>query len=401
MPKAEVGTPKYLANKMKSKGLQKLRWYCQMCQKQCRDENGFKCHTMSEAHQRQLLLFADQPNKFLADFSQDFESGFMNLLKRAHSTKRVFSNMVYQEYIREKDHIHMNATRWETLSGFIQYLGRTGKCTVDRTEKGWYIAWIDRDPETIARQEALAKKDKMAKDDEERLAAFISKQVEKGSSSSASAEEDQAKATELMRLSEDEKVSLNFMTTKQKAADAKPNIKLGSFKVPESRSSSNVGDKRDSESKRKKSALDEIMEAELLAAKKKRLASADQEDKAAAADERPWLKKGIVVKVVTKSLGEKYYKAKGHVVEVVGDDRMGAVVQMAGGGAKVKVDQSHLETVVPAPDRAVLILVGKHRGREAVLRDLDVDNFCARLKLVDTGEKLSLPYEHFSKLHSS
>ena len=46
--KAEVGTPKWLSNKIKSKGLQKLRWYCQMCEKQCRDENGFKCHTMSE-----------------------------------------------------------------------------------------------------------------------------------------------------------------------------------------------------------------------------------------------------------------------------------------------------------------------------------------------------------------
>lgn len=45
MGKAEVGTPKWIGNKMKSKGLQKLRWYCQMCQKQCRDENGFKCHT--------------------------------------------------------------------------------------------------------------------------------------------------------------------------------------------------------------------------------------------------------------------------------------------------------------------------------------------------------------------
>ena len=48
MPKNDVGGPKWLANKMKSKGLQKLRWYCQMCEKQCRDENGFKCHTMSE-----------------------------------------------------------------------------------------------------------------------------------------------------------------------------------------------------------------------------------------------------------------------------------------------------------------------------------------------------------------
>ena len=50
--KAEKGSSKWLGIKMKSKGLQKLRWYCQMCQKQCRDQNGFKCHISSESHQR-------------------------------------------------------------------------------------------------------------------------------------------------------------------------------------------------------------------------------------------------------------------------------------------------------------------------------------------------------------
>ena len=38
MPKDGFLTPKAIANRIKSKGLQKLRWYCQMCQKQCRDE---------------------------------------------------------------------------------------------------------------------------------------------------------------------------------------------------------------------------------------------------------------------------------------------------------------------------------------------------------------------------
>ena len=38
----EAGTPKAIANAQKSKGLQKLRFFCQLCQKQCRDENGFK-----------------------------------------------------------------------------------------------------------------------------------------------------------------------------------------------------------------------------------------------------------------------------------------------------------------------------------------------------------------------
>ena len=43
---------KRAARAIKAAGLQKLRWYCQVCQKQCRDDNGFKCHTMSESHQR-------------------------------------------------------------------------------------------------------------------------------------------------------------------------------------------------------------------------------------------------------------------------------------------------------------------------------------------------------------
>lgn len=93
----------------------------------------------------------------------------------------------------------MNATKWLSLTGFVKYLGREGICTVDETEKGWFVTWIDRlvkllqlrsfctcnlpkwiyfrDPETLARQAAAAKKRKMDKDDDERLLEFIEKQV--------------------------------------------------------------------------------------------------------------------------------------------------------------------------------------------------------------------------------
>lgn len=107
-----MGTPKYLANKMKAKGLQKLRWYCQMCQKQCRDENGFKCHTQSESHQRQLLLFADNSKKYMDEFSFEFAKGYIDILRRQFGTKRVNANRVYQEYISDRNHLHMNSTRW-------------------------------------------------------------------------------------------------------------------------------------------------------------------------------------------------------------------------------------------------------------------------------------------------
>lgn len=102
MGKAEKGTPKYIANKIKAKGLQKLRWYCQMCQKQCRDENGFKCHTMSESHQRQLLLFADNASKYIDQFSKEFCDGYLELLRRQFGTKRVNANKVYQDYIANR-----------------------------------------------------------------------------------------------------------------------------------------------------------------------------------------------------------------------------------------------------------------------------------------------------------
>ena len=55
-----------------------------------------------------------------------------------------------------------------------------GFCTVDHTEKGWFVTYIDRDPETLRRQEALRKKEKVDLDDEERIMKHIQEQVERG-----------------------------------------------------------------------------------------------------------------------------------------------------------------------------------------------------------------------------
>ena len=223
MGKPEVGTPKYLANKMKAKGLQKLRWYCQMCQKQCRDENGFKCHTMSEAHQRQLLLFADNPKKYMDEFSYEFSKGFLDILRHQYNSKRVLANRVYQEYISERNHLHMNSTRWLSLTTFVQWLGKTGKCEIEDTEKGWFITYIDRDPFTIAQEEKQRKKEKLNKDDDEKSRDFIEKQIqiglEKDKVKVKDASVSDPKPSELIRTNEDEKIviPLKFnMTTKTK-----------------------------------------------------------------------------------------------------------------------------------------------------------------------------------------
>lgn len=58
---------------------------------------------------------------------------------------------MYQEYISDKYHVHMNSTRWVTLTEFVKHLGRTGVARVDETEKGWFIAWIDSSPKALAK----------------------------------------------------------------------------------------------------------------------------------------------------------------------------------------------------------------------------------------------------------
>lgn len=37
------------------------------------------------------------------------------------------NNIVYNEYISDREHVHMNSTQWETLTDFTKWLGREGK----------------------------------------------------------------------------------------------------------------------------------------------------------------------------------------------------------------------------------------------------------------------------------
>lgn len=67
---------------MKSKGLQRLRWYCQVCEKQCRDDNGFKCHIATESHLRQMLVVGETAGKHISDYSGQFQNEFVALLSR-------------------------------------------------------------------------------------------------------------------------------------------------------------------------------------------------------------------------------------------------------------------------------------------------------------------------------
>ena len=134
------------------------------------DENGFKCHMTSDSHLRQMKLFRDNSTNLMTNFSREFENAYIDTLRRRHGTQRMNANFVYQEVIQDKVHIHMNATKWASLTDFVQYLGKHGICVVEETERGWYVTYVERDATLLSRQET-ARKRAEADRNEEKMAA--------------------------------------------------------------------------------------------------------------------------------------------------------------------------------------------------------------------------------------
>jgi len=110
-----------------------------------------------------------------------------------------------------------------------------------------------------------------------------------------------------------------------------------------------------------------------------------------------WLHEGIVVKIITSKLGEKYYKKKGMITKV--ENRYEAVVKMLDTNDKIRVDQAHVETVIPAIGKKVLIVNGAYRNEEATLENIHQDSFSVDVTLVTGSIRVNnLAYEDVSKL---
>lgn len=389
MGKNDFLTPKAIANRIKAKGLQKLRWYCQMCQKQCRDENGFKCHCMSESHQRQMQVFGMNPNRVIGGYTEEFESTFLDHMRRSHRFSRVAATVVYNEYIADRHHVHMNSTEWATLTEFVKYLGRTGKCKVEETPKGWFMTYIDRDSETIFKDRLKNKRVRSDLVEEERQERVIAQQIERAAallpSASIPADENvsppQSEDTQLPPVKSSEKIVFSIQPTS--VASSKP-VLVGDGVGNPGNNSSNLGFDDDTKPVGKvektkavtangnssgsgKSALHELMK---------------EEEKAKEIKNRKdyWLCEGISVKVMSKTLADKgYYKKKGVVRKVI--DKYVGEIEILENKHVLRIDQAELETVIPQIGGLVRIVNGAYRGSTARLLSVDTERFCAKVQI--------------------
>lgn len=255
---------------------------------------------------------------------------------------------------------------------------------------GWYVTYIDRDPETLAAQERKAKKQKMDKDDEERMMEFIEKQVEKGQQESN--EQSESIKEPLKRLDSDAPLVLNMKINKKpKLLPIIKQEKIDKDSIS-NESTSMISDVKSEEpnkeytDKEKNSAKIEKDESKL---------NNDNDNM------EGWLREGLMVKVITKTLGDKYYKSKGIIQSVENSNFIGKVKLRSPEEVEnhvIKIDQEYLETVIPAIGKEVIILWGKYKAMKGIVHKLHIEHYSIDVKLEsDNTIVKKLPYEQICK----
>lgn len=276
----------------------------------------------------------------------------------------------------------MNSTQWATLTDFVKYLGRTGKCKVDETEKGWFITYIDREPETLLKESLKNKRQKADIADGERHEREIEQQIEKAVKSvkpNGTPVEPNLEDREVRKRSEDEKIAFSFGAARSKTGDGPESSGKGFeptlFRVDEEKKGESKdlksrlhGLSRQSDNGRVgAAALDELMKEDEKA--KERMNRKDF-----------WLAEELVVKVMSKSLADKgFYKQKGVVKKVIG--KYVGEIKMLESETILRVDQEELETVIPQIGSLVKIVNGAYRGSTAKLLSIDTSKFTAKVQI--------------------
>lgn len=354
-------------------------------------------HCSTFSHQAALERYNRDPSGNKSADSNEFLSGFCAVLQGFSVRQKlkkgaaanfddewVDSNLVYQEYIKDRHHIHLSATRWKSVAGFVRFLGQKGIAEVKRkkaTSSGyedsdakyifgqtedddedadadededniseedvfekdptkrpkWFIKLIDKSPEAI-----LAAKSKSAAEkkfsEEETLQARQLALVEKRAKSSAEQTLNTTKTTVPI---------VPVMTIKQQTQQ--PSSKRVASIFEES-SDSEVEDQQHASNSRKKNAVLEEIAAEHKREKGPEAApvsyypktpiviSIDEDENNETEDEVAWIRKGLLIKIGNDSLGDgKYFNLLAVIDEVIDD--FGAQVTVLKSGDQLLLDQ--------------------------------------------------------------
>ena len=380
MPKPEKGTPKWIANQWRKKGLSKLRWHCGLCGVSCKDANGFRMHLEHENHLRRELEQegvererADNVEaRYMPDqFSEAFERNFLKYLATEKVGQRVRAHEAYRAlHPEDRQHNNMHKTCWGTLGRFIVDLRERGEVEAEREGNGWIVFVTEEHP--AATWAGLSDADARAirgKDDIPLKRAW--NEVEDEMRQKRRCAGDQLE--DVMAQAERAKAEAppdDRGTTATALGEGAAKVAFGFGGTAAASSSSSSS------------------------------SSCRPCASAAAAPARPrtWLRRGLVVKArCGKTLhGGHFDKVKCVVLRVRGPDDV--LVEALDASRDANVSERHLETVIPNIGKPVRVVRGAHDGKAATLLALHLDTYDATVRLHDGGAILEkVPYEHICK----
>lgn len=369
MSKHDAGSAKWLNAQMKGRGLSKLKFYCQMCEKQCRDANGFKCHLASDSHRRQMNVFLENPEKYVEEFSHQFEDQYMAALD-SYSREGVVdpwlvANEVYSAIVRERDHVHMNATKWANLTEFLEYLEVKGvvRKRIDANRKtGFEIQRIDLEKEQQVAQRRMdeqkkREREQMREDRESEKRLKIMKETFTGEQATVSA------PTGLERANPTERLQMRFGAV---GVVRKP--QLSKFVSEEFDPIESLPQNRpmDAPSPQKTVQPHAVF---------------DHSDE--------W--RGCVVKITKGPM-----EGKKGVVSKTSGDRLQINILKSSDAAEIAL--ADVETVIPNINRAVRVLRGPMKGKDGSLLAVDPDRGIVSVYFSATEESQDFRFDDISKI---
>lgn len=84
-----------------------------------------------------MLDFNADPDKYINRFSEEFESSFLEMVKMKYGPGVLMPiNKAYNEFINDSHRVHLNSTRWATLTDFAMYLEASGLAEVRKEKIG-------------------------------------------------------------------------------------------------------------------------------------------------------------------------------------------------------------------------------------------------------------------------
>lgn len=159
----------------KLRGTGRLKFFCQICTKQCKDEHGWTCHINSASHKRKVEEFAENPEEIIGNYSVKFETNILQILRDKYSGRKVRLGELFKEFIDDRTYIDINMTRWKNLDEFWRYLREVKNVEIE----GGFISWkeVELGSTLEEAREGKVKSQKTREEDNEWK--FIERQIRK------------------------------------------------------------------------------------------------------------------------------------------------------------------------------------------------------------------------------